>query len=69
MLQERWQTVLVDFVTDIDSPSGYSNFARKFIRALSEQGVECKITRSKHDRTTIPLDEWWAEHIVEFLNK
>ncbi len=60
--------MLVEFVTDIDSPSGYSNFARKFIRAVSEQGIDCRITRSKHDRTTIPLDEWWARNIVEFVN-
>ena len=60
--------MLVEFITDIDSPSGYSNFARLFIRAVVEQGIKCKITRSKHDRTTIPMDEWWSNNIVELLH-
>ena len=60
--------MFVEFITDIDSPSGYSNFARVFIRAAVEQGIQCKVTRSKHDRTTIPLCEWWSKNIVNLLN-
>lgn len=63
--------MLVEFVTDIDSPSGYSKFARDFIYALHEYGgdLKVKIITNKHDRTTIPLNDWWMEHLPKFLNQ
>ncbi len=57
-------------MTDIDSPSGYSKFARDFIYALYTYGddLQVKITPNKHDRTTIPLSDWWMEHLPKFVN-
>lgn len=59
--------MLVEFITDYDSPSGYSSFVRSFIKALYNAGVGIKITPNKHDKTTIPLDEFWSEHAGEFV--
>lgn len=58
--------MLLELVTDIDSPSGYSAFARAFGKALHEAGVDIKVSPSKHDKTTIPLDEFWAENLPKF---
>ena len=61
--------MLVEIVTDIDSPSGYSKHAREFTRAIVEAGVKVKIVPSKHDKTTVILDDWWAERLSEFQNE
>lgn len=58
--------MLLEIITDIDSPSGYSSFARAFGKALFNAGVDLRITRHKHDKTTIPLDEFWSENLRKF---
>jgi len=58
--------MLLELVTDIDSPSGYSAFARAFGEALHGAGVELKVTPHKHDRTTIPQNEFWSKNMLEF---
>ena len=58
--------MLLELATDIDSPSGYSSFARSFGEALYKAGVQLKLSPRKHDRTSIPLDEFWAEKMKEF---
>jgi len=61
--------MLLDLVTDIDSPSGYSAFARAFGKALFDAGVDIKVTPHKHDKTTIPLDEFWTDKIAGMVNR
>jgi len=58
----------LELITDIDSPSGYSAFARSFGEALYHAGVELKLSPSKHDKTTIPLNKFWSENIKKFAS-
>jgi glycosyltransferase involved in cell wall biosynthesis len=58
--------MLLEVITDIDSPSGYSKHARNIVKAAFQAGVGIKVTRSKHDKVTIELDDWWKEHLPLF---
>ena len=60
--------MLLEFITDIDSPSGYSSFARGFGEALHGAGVDIKLAPSKHDKTSIPLNEFWSKNMREFAS-
>jgi len=57
----------LEVVTDIDSTSGYSNFARTYIKALLDYGVKIQLNQTKHDKSSIELDDWWKANIGKLL--
>lgn len=46
--------IRIDLLTDIDSPSGYSNHARELVRSLAPI-CDLRIIDHKHDRMTVPI--------------
>lgn len=62
--------IKVLFVTDIDSPSGYSTHARNLLKSMElVEDLDIKLQPNKHDSATIRMDSAQRQHYKDLASK